>query len=84
MGAGDGKGDVGGAPITSSFLFYFFECCFKDFCLFREKIFRVKVREGEREGEKHQCGKETIDQLPLVHALTRDRTHNPGLCPDRE
>lgn len=30
MRAGDGKGDVEGSPITSSFLFYFFELCFKD------------------------------------------------------
>ena len=25
-----------------------------------------------------------IDQLPLLHALTWDRIHNPGLCPDQE
>ena len=25
-----------------------------------------------------------IDWLPLAHTLIRDRTHNPGMCPDRE
>ena len=46
-------------------------------------ICREREREGEREREKHGCGR-NIDQLPLVHALTRDRAGNLGMCPDRE
>ena len=35
-------------------------------------------REGEREGEKHQC-------VVASHApLTGDLAHNPGMCPDWE
>ena len=36
-----------------------------------------------REGEKHQCERET-DWMPLVCAPTGDRTHNLGVCPDGE
>ena len=25
-----------------------------------------------------------MDQLPLVHTLTEDQTHNLGMCPDQE
>ena len=35
-------------------------------------IFRQRGREGEREGEKHQC------------ALASCVHHNPGMCPDWE
>ena len=39
-------------------------------------IFRERGREGEREGEKHQC-------VVASHALpTGDLAHNPGMCPD--
>ena len=41
-------------------------------------IFRQRGREGEREGEKHQC---------VVASLvppTGDLACNPGMCPDRE
>ena len=39
---------------------------------------REKGREGEREGEKHQC-------LVASHAPpTGDLVHNPGMCPDWE
>ena len=47
---------------------------FKRFYLF----FRERGREGEREGEKHQC-------VAACHAsLTGDLTHKPGMCPDWE
>ena len=34
----------------------------------------INVREKQR----------NIDQLPPIHSLTRDQTHNLGLCPDWE
>ena len=41
-------------------------------------IYRQRGREGEREGEKHQC-------LVATHAPpTGDLAHNPGMCSDRE
>ena len=41
-------------------------------------MFREKGREGEREGEKHQC-------VVTSHAPpTGDLACNPGLCPDWE
>ena len=41
-------------------------------------IFREKGREGEREGEKHQC-------VAASHAPPAvDLAHNPGTCPDWE
>ena len=58
------------SPILIFFLF------FKGFIyLF---IFRKSGREGEREGEKHQC-------VVAYHAPpTGDLAHNPGMCPDWE
>ena len=47
----------------------------KRFYLF---IFRERGREGERDGEKHQC---------VVHSRappTGDLACNPGMCPDWE
>ena len=41
-------------------------------------IFRQKDREGEREGEKHQC---VVAPCTLP---TGDLAHNPGMCPDWE
>ena len=41
-------------------------------------IFRVRGREGEREGEKHQCV--VASRVPP----TRDLACNPGTCPDWE
>ena len=39
-------------------------------------IFRDRGREGEREGEKHQC-------VVASHApLTGGLAHKPGMCPD--
>ena len=41
-------------------------------------IFRERGREGEREGEKHQC-------VVASHARPAgDLACNPGMCPDRE
>ena len=50
------------------FLFHFL----KIFYLF---IFRERVKDGEREGEKHQCM--VASQAPL----TGDLAYNPGVCP---
>ena len=47
--------------------------------------FREWEREGEREGDKHQCERETlIGQLPLICDPTWDQACNPGMCPDQE
>ena len=41
-------------------------------------MFRERGREGDREGEKHQC-------VVVSHAPpARDLAHNPGTCPDWE
>ena len=37
----------------------------------------------EKEGEKHLGEREASICLPLVCALTGDRTLNLGMCPDR-
>ena len=41
-------------------------------------IFRERGREGEREGEKHQC------VVASCAPSTGDLAHNPGTCPDWE
>ena len=41
-----------------------------------------KERERERERKK-SMGERNVDQLPPVCTLTRDRTHNLGMCPDQ-
>ena len=55
---------------TLAFLFFF-----KISFIF---IFRERGREGEREGEKHQCV--VAPHMPP----TGDLTHNPGMCHDWE
>ena len=40
--------------------------------------FRQRGREGEREGQKHQCV--VASHMPP----TGDLAHNPGMCPDWE
>ena len=40
-------------------------------------FFRERGREGEREGEKHQC-------VVAPHAPSGDLAPNPGMCPDWE
>ena len=53
------------------------------FKIFIYSYFREKGREGEKEGEKLRCERETwISCLSLVP--NRDQTHNLGLCPDQE
>ena len=52
------------APLKAIFLKYF--------------IFREWGREGEREGEKHQC------MVASCTPSTGDLTRNPGMCPDGE
>ena len=52
-----------------------FKHFFKDFIYF---IFRERGREGEREGEKHQC------VVASCMPPTGDLIHNPGMCPDWE
>ena len=47
----------------------------KDFYLL---IFRERGREGEREGEKHQC------VVASHEPPTGDMAGNPGMCPDWE
>ena len=51
-------------------------------CIFKKRFyvctFREMGKEGEREGEKHQC-------VVAFHAPpTGDLARNPGLCPDRK
>ena len=41
-------------------------------------MFRERGREGEREGEKHQCAVACC--TPPTEGLAR----NPGMCPDQE
>ena len=41
-------------------------------------------QEERAEREKYQYERETSIGLPLVHALTRDQTHNLGMCSDQE
>ena len=53
-------------------LFFFFKILF---------IFRERGREGEREGEKHLCERETSSHC-LLHTPTQDLACNPGMCPD--
>ena len=56
-------------------LSYFKRLLKKRFYLF---IFRERGREGESEGEIHQC-------VVVSHAApTRDLACNPGMCPDWE
>ena len=52
------------------YLFYFF----KDFIYF----FRERGKEGETEGEKHQC------VVASCSPPTRGLDCNPGMCPDWE
>ena len=57
---------------------YFFKILFIFFNFIYLFIFRERGREGEREGEKHQC-------VVASRALpTGGLAHNPGMCPDWE
>ena len=48
-------------------------------------FFRERGRAGEREGEKHQCERETpIGCLLYMPQYSIDRTRNPGMCLHQE
>ena len=55
-----------------TFFFFFFNLFIYLF------IFRARGREGERQGEKHQC------VVASCVPLTGDLACNPGMCPDWE
>ena len=56
-----------------SLTIYLFVCFLKRLYLFLE-----------REEGREKVRKRNTDQLPLIHSLTRDQAHNPGVCPDQE
>ena len=56
-------------PVCFSFLFFFLDFIY---------LFLERGREGEREGEKHQC----VVASHMPH--TGDLACNPGMCPDWE
>ena len=63
------------SPEVHLFLILFLFFIFKDFIYL---FFRQSGREGEREGEKHQC-------VVASHMLpTGDLAHNPSVSPDWE
>ena len=51
---------------------------FLKFSDLKKFIFRQRGKEGEREGEKHQCV--VASRMPT----TKNLAHNPGMCPDWE
>ena len=65
-------------PTTISFLNHLTEIITLNFLKDFIYLFLERGREGEREGEKHQC--EVAFHMPL----TGDLAHNPGMCPDWE
>ena len=72
--------------IIDSFLFYQNILCVTSCGSFLKKylfIFRESGREGEGEGEKHQCVR---DNLSVASCMlpTGDLACNPGMCPDWE
>ena len=68
------------SPMVTVSLFFLFKV-FLWFSFFKKSylvIFRQRVREREREGEKHQC-------VVASHVvLTGDLAHNPGMYPKWE
>ena len=44
----------------------------------KDFMFRERGKEGDREGEKHQCV--VASHMPP----TGDLAHNPGMCPDQQ
>ena len=47
-------------------------------------IFQKKRKGGGKKGRETLKCERDIDRLPLICAPTRERTHNPGMCPDQE
>ena len=60
---------MGNSKLRKAFLSFFF---FKDFIYL---LLDREGKEGEREGEKHQCA--VASHTPP----TGDLAHNPGMCP---
>ena len=55
---------------------FFYKVAFLFFKIIFIYFFRERGREGEREGEKHQC-------VVASHTPpTGDLSYNPGMCPD--
>ena len=44
-------------------------------------IFKERGREGQKQGKKHQCTRETSISC---HSHAPNLVHNPGMCPERE
>ena len=44
----------------------------------------IDFRETQEKRKRKRERERNIDQLPLVHALTGDQTHNLGMCSDQE
>ena len=59
--------------MSFTFLIQICESFFKDLFIFREG-----GKQGEREGEKHECV--VVSRVPP----TGDMPSNPGMCPDWE
>ena len=64
------------SPHVLSFGFILFEFCY--FLYFFKFIFRERGKEGEIEGQKHQC------VIASHMTPTGDLACNPGMCPDWE
>ena len=54
---------------------------FFNFNFYSKKVFKERRREGEREGEKHWCERETSTGC---RSYGQDQTHNQGRCSDWE
>ena len=52
--------------------------------IFSFYLFQRKGKGGRKKGREALMWERNIDWLPLVHALTENRTSNPGMCPDWE
>ena len=66
------------AGVTVAALQTIFPCVCVFFKIFYFFISRERGREGEKEGEKHQC------VVASCVPTTGDLAYNPGICPDRE
>ena len=46
--------------------------------------FILEIGEGREKERARNINVRKINWLPPVQALTRDQTHNPGMCPNQE